>query len=41
MLKYLATRTNFNFDLMDRWDNLVLGELKDPNAKSQIEALIK
>ena len=41
VLKFLATRTDFNFDLVDRWDNPVLGELKDKEARSQIEALVK
>ena len=41
VLKFLATRTDFNFDLVDRWDNPVLGELKDKEARSQIEALLK
>ena len=41
VLKYLATNTSFNFDLVDRWDNPVLGELKDENARRQIEELIK
>ena len=29
MLKYLATHSKFNFDLRDRWNYSVLGELKD------------
>lgn len=39
MLEYLAKHSKFNFDLKDRWDNPVLGELADLEAKARIEAL--
>ena len=41
VLKFLATRTEFNFNLKDRWNNSVLSDMKDKKAKSQIETLIK
>ncbi len=40
MLKYLATHSKFNFDLRDRWNYSVLGELKDLEAKKRIEQLV-
>ena len=33
MLRYLATKSNFDFNLADRWNNQVLDELKDEEAK--------
>ena len=33
MLHYLATKSNFDFNLADRWNNQVLDELKDEEAK--------
>ena len=41
MLKFLATQSKFNFDLRDRWNYSVLGELKDLEAKKMIEQLVQ
>jgi len=40
MLEFLVKCSKFNFDLKDRWNNSVLYELKDVEAKTRIEDLI-
>ena len=36
----LATKTQFNFDLIDRWGHSVLEELKDEETKARIIELV-
>ena len=40
MLEFLATSSSFDFSLKDRWNNSVLGELKDEEAIRRIEQLV-
>lgn len=37
MLEFLATSSSFDFSLKDRWNNSVMGELKDEEAIRRIE----
>ena len=39
ILEFLAEKTNFNFQLEDRWGNSVLSELKDPEQRERIEVI--
>ena len=41
VLEILATQTQFDFSLKDRWNHSVLEELKDEQAKSRIQQLIE
>jgi ankyrin repeat protein len=41
LLKYLASHTKFNFDLVDRWGKTPLDELPNPKLRHEIEELIK
>lgn len=36
LLEYLASETNFNFNLKDRWGTTCFDEIKDPVIKAQI-----
>ena len=36
LLEYLAVKTNYNFDLKDRWGTTCLNEIKDEAVKEQI-----
>ena len=40
ILEMLATKTQFNFDLIDRWGHSVLEELKDEETKARIIELV-
>ena len=40
ILEYLITKSNFCFNLKDRWGRKVLDELKDPKQKKMMEELL-
>lgn len=40
MLEFLAAKTNFNFNIEDRWGKKVLDELKNQEQKSLIEQIL-
>lgn len=40
MLEFLAAKTNFNFNIEDRWGKKVLDELKNQEQKSLIEHIL-
>ena len=40
MLQYLSSRTDFNFNLRDRWDNTPMMELQDENQKVILDVFL-
>ena len=41
LLKYLASHSKFNFNLLDRWGKTPLDEIANPKQRQDIEELIR
>jgi len=40
ILKYLSENTNYDFNLLDRWNNTTMSELIQPEQKEQFKAML-
>jgi ankyrin repeat protein len=41
LLTFLATRTNFNFEIKDRWGKTPLDEIANPETRTQYEIMLR